>query len=341
MSTSDACVMIHLYNPSTDMALASGGDSYTPPKSVAEFERQTALLPSLYASDGDAVLLMCDNPLPLSCGIEPAKVRVLRPRDMSGTTEEFAPWGWNRALRRQMLRAGYPESLMPSEEEIDCWRMLAHRRTSVEINALYGMPEDSMPQVCDSDEAAMEAVRRHGGAVLKMPWSSSGRGILIVRDAADPQAARRMSASICSQGSVIVEKLYDRVIDFATEWESDGSDIRFLGYSMFRTDRRGHYLDNLVASDTRILAEIEAHTGGKSDIRSIPDRLIDPLREVLLHRPAHPYRGLFGVDGLVDSTGMTVPCIEVNLRRTMGHVASDIFRRTGLEMRLSLFPSGR
>lgn len=304
------------------MALASGVKMFTPPKAVAMFERRNMLLPLVYAGEGDAILTMYEPDPEAVADLSRRRpdIRLLRLSDLRGSDESFSPWGWNLSLRTMLARAGYPDASMPSDRAIACWRDLAHRRTALRLNRLIGVDERMMPREFTDRTEAERYVAERGNVMLKMPWSSSGRGVLAIMYGEESKASRRISDSIASQGSILVEPLHDRVCDFATEWESDGTELRFCGFSMFETDSAGRYKGNVIAPQQEITDRLSAYAPADR-IKKVPELLASALERLLLKTPETPYIGLFGVDGLIDREGDVVACIEINLRRTMGHVA--------------------
>lgn len=305
------------------MALASGLSVYTPPKSVALFERRNALLPALYAASSDAVLLLHDlSPSELRASpFFRDDLRVIPLSAVGKETESIVPWGWNKALRALLLRHGYPAALMPSDAVLDCWRDLAHRRTALRLCELIGTDTDALPREMTDPTEAIDYVKQRGRVMLKMPWSSSGRGVLAVSSPDDFAAAERRAADcIAKQGSVMIEPLYRKVCDFATEWISDGRDVEFCGFSMFLTDRCGRYEGNIVASQERLLSRLSAFAPAER-LERVPRLLKPALKRLLIEMPRAAYVGPFGVDGLIAEGGEVVAALELNLRFTMGHVA--------------------
>lgn len=315
------------------MALASGAPIYTPPKAVAELERRNALFPICYSSPGDAVLVRFDD---IADDIQPAGIRIIRPDDLSGCDEEISPWGWNIALRNELSRYGYSTDRMPSIEALEAWRELAHRRTAATLCRLADFSHCAL-EFFDA-EAALCQLSDWGKGVIKMPWSSSGRGVMTVTTADYVKAEARIKQTIARQGSVMLEPLHDKCTDFATEWESDGKNIRFLGFSAFSTDGGVRYMGNLAASRDVVLDRISnGDASVRGSVEDLQHSLVDVLEEVLIKRCAFPFVGLFGVDGLVTSSGSVVECLEINLRRTMGHVALDVYSATGKESVVRIF----
>ena len=105
------------------------------------------------------------------------------------------------------------------------------------------------------------------------------------------------------------------------EFESDGKGkITYSGLSLFKTDN-GTYTGNIIATE-RVKFEMISNY--------LPDTLLKQVREelqlILGDAFNGRYRGPFGIDMMIvapgEGQGFTLhPCVEINLRRTMGHVA--------------------
>ncbi len=318
---------LHIFNPETEMALAAGGASYSAPHAIAELKRRWGLLPAVWAAPGD--LILADNPetyprisqLIKEKNLEIVGLKAIR--DLDATPE---PWGWNRALRNELVRNGLAEALMPEDEALRRWRELAHRKTAWQFHQqwkeTFGETQVELPEVCSTIEDALRAAKRFGSACLKLPWSSSGRGVWFsaLLDEAKMRSIAR--GAIKRQGALIVEKAESVALDFATEWESRRGECHFLGFSLFRTDRAG-YSGNLSAPQEEIINEIEKWAPGS--VISIVER----QKEILNRITAPYYEGLFGVDMFATADGRINPCVEINLRRTMGHASLSWWKETG------------
>jgi len=157
--------------------------------------------------------------------------------------------------------------------------------------------------------------------VLKAPWSSSGRGLRFVNTPDNIALQGWLHNLLQQQGSVMVEPYYRKVKDFGVEFESDGAgSVRVLGLSLFHTSN-GAYTGNILATEEE---------KSESLTRYIPTELLHFVEEKICQclGPclAGKYRGPFGIDMMVvareDGDGFLLhPCVEINLRRTMGHVA--------------------
>lgn len=329
---------LHIFNPEHDLALAANIDNFTPPKPARMLRAALAYIPALWASDGDAVLVddvelamgglqglapYMAKPMPKVMLVTKAGLPGLRP-------DAVSPWGWDRAVRHELLRHGIAEGVCPTLGQLDVARVLSHRRFGVLLlPKLRAEGTVGEAYVARDVEAIRSFVASRGCAVLKAPWSSSGRGVRMVsvRDI-DAGLLGWIKNLLTQQGEVIVEPYYNKVQDFGMEFCSDGSGgIAYLGLSLFRASGSA-YSGSLLASESVKVAALS---------RWLPAALLEMTKERLMSELAlalnGKYKGPLGVDMMVVHDGAPGgcklhPCVEVNLRRTMGHVA------------LALSPSG-
>lgn len=316
---------LHIFNPDTDYALASGRRYYTPPARVLELRNHLALLPALYASENDFILVpdgfdIDHNTMYFNefarCGCRLLHETTLKDHPAILQNLLITPWGWNMSLR-QFFRDINPDSELPSEEEITALRMLSHRRTT--ISFLKAFPKDlkesiSLPEEIDSDTEALDRFCSDRNIYFKAPWSSSGRGILLCDDLEECHVKPWVHGIIRRQGSVIMERAYLRILDFASEWYCHSGKVVFLGLSVFNTSRRGKYHGNRIADQRDLKSVIE-----KAAESSI-DNVIDAQRSVINKLIAPYYSGPLGIDMLLTKDRKINPCVEINLRHTMGMV---------------------
>lgn len=308
---------VHLFNPENDLALAAGIANYTPPAAALRLRRAGERLPLLYAEDGDRLLVD---------GVE----------DWTGM--EPCPWGWSAAAKRDFLLAGCPVELLPSDDEIEQMRMLSHRRTAAEIARRL---REMLPGMALADPAVeayiMEDVDaeigRHGDVFVKMPWSSSGRGVLRYADVS-PERFRRFAAdSIRRQGSVMVERAYCKVVDFARLYRCEDGKCISLGTSVFVTDAHGAYTGNLLAPEQDRLQRIAGYAS-LQDIADIDAASVEILQEMI----SPYYNGILGIDMLVAADGTIDATVELNLRHTMGYVALKLSEKVATPSLFTVTP---
>ena len=336
---------IHLFNPENDLALAFGGSNYTPPANALALHNAGAALPLFYGERGDMVIgreidrtwvaeavnrfdlgtSIFDGYYPLEC--------------------EAAPWGWSLDARRQLEQAGVNQNALISPEQIECLRQLSHRRLTVEVMAqlAQSLPFEipARPIEATTPKQALDYHKEHGGCYVKLPWSSSGRGVFDASGLTDDALLSRVKGMINRQGSVMCEQRLDKVEDFAMLFYSDGRQVKRVGYSAFYNEHGASYGGNIVAND-EILGRRLAAIVGDDRLRLISEALQSILTLII----APHYKGYFGVDMLAYTDGSQVlvaPCVEINLRMTMGVVAWRLAQTVladGLTARFSVFYGG-
>lgn len=164
--------------------------------------------------------------------------------------------------------------------------------------------------------------------VVKSPFSSSGRGVFFLSNALPQHHYLRASLQglLQKQGSLLVEPWLNRVADYGLEfYKSASGEVTFMGLSIFETES-GQYAGNLITSPCES-RELFKQSGG-----GLPkEALIWDLQKVLASLPVLMYYvGYIGVDTILykTSSGFHLhPCIEVNIRPTMGHLALSLSER--------------
>ena len=330
---------VWLFNPENDIALARGDANFTAPPAAVEMRVAGELLPLFLAEDDDRVICSGVN----NQWFNELRSRFgLRADIWNHVTAGFtpSPWGWSLATKRYFERIGFDGSVLPDDKTIERWRRLSHRRTAAKIGDLLAentdIPVWDRAVEVDSEETLREMLSSRPSAVVKQPWSSSGRGVRffdIKKDNLDNFVSQTVG-SIRRQGSVMVERFMPGHSDFALLFECRDGSARFVGSSIFGTDSRGNYSGNLVASEAVISGKTDELLGENGLCAEA--RLIDALRDALDVAVAREYEGPVGVDVCV-SKGVIHIC-ELNLRYTMGFVARGIARHLadGAEWLLSV-----
>ena len=288
---------LYIFNPENDMALADGHPGYTAPAQIQQMRRELWWLPQWWAEEED-IVWNGEERLNLS-----DDTRIL-------------PWGWSPALCHQLELAGVQESLLPSQDKIEQIRQLSHRQTAVSLlqELRSELPLDGhlagQSALCHSIEEAEETVNQYGEALLKSPWSSSGRGLMKTDNPRWKAWAKRI---LKAQGSVVVEQFLHKVTDFALEFWLDGKGgVEYRGLSLFYTNERGAYLGNWVAPEEQKLAWLAQY---------IPLQYLQEIRAWWTARLSRfDYAGPVGIDMMLAQEGIC-PCIETNWRWTMGLVS--------------------
>ena len=322
---------ILIFNPETDYALAGGRTRYNPPAKIKDMRRRKFLDMGILASPGDAILLLDDisgMPPEVSESIRALEERgvsiielgeaaaLIKERGEKGLEAVITPWGWNHSLLHTLLDTGIDRSLLKSEIDIENLRHLSHRRTTIGFNNILAnlLPDIGIIPAEEflSVEDTLDFISENGGAFLKAPWSSSGRGVILSHRMKGRKLEEWIGGCITRQGSVMAERIHAKTGDFATEWMIAGGKTDFLGLSMFCTSPEGRYLGN----EKRSLHDISERLKQLSPQWS--DRVIEAQRVALEQIIAPGYEGPVGIDMLTTEEGGLVPCVEINLRLTMG-----------------------
>ena len=318
---------LFVFNPEHDLALASNLANFTAPHAGRQLRTDLCYLPALWAGPDDYVLVEHVEQARRLYGRLRARVGggpghfVDKSQLSHIIINKVEPWGWDLALRSALIRYGVSADACASEAEIAAVRSCSHRRHAAEVLRRLGWEK---PFEATTVEAVEQRLSVSPRLVVKAPWSSSGRGVRFIDGLQIDYHRGWIRNVIQQQGSVMVEPFYPKVKDFGMELEAlpDGH-IHYLGLSLFDT-HNGAYTGNIIASEEDKLEMINRYVSVDS-LDSIREKVISALRDVI----GHQYTGPFGVDMMIvaksDGDGFLIhPCVEINLRRTMGHVAIEM-----------------
>lgn len=310
---------LHFFFPENDLALALDIARYTPPPAASRLRRSGSTLGLWYGDEGDRV---ADE------GVDAAWYRHIRSRfglapalyDGDAGALTPAPWGWSKASRTWLRQLGFAPDALPSDSALARMRDLSHRRSSVLIaKALQkALPFAIAPAAVELTD--IDSVRRFvadtGQSVLKLPWSSSGRGLILINPADMASHEKNIEATLRRHGSILGEKRHDKTSDFAMLFTMAHGRCTYDGLSVFRTEHFGAYTGNILAPEATLRDMIGRHTDGLDEVATA----LPPILESII---GTDYDGPLGIDMMtVNGDGYTLaPAVELNLRMTMGHVA--------------------
>lgn len=338
-----SCYMrVFIFNPETDFAWQTGIRPYTPTSGVIALRKRLCLVQSEIASSGDAILLLdrqTDHDLGQLVHYDTVMAKslvLLRPEQLadhiraSDQAVEICPWGWNNTIRKQLLDADVPEAILPDCEWLARLRALSHRRTAIGFlrritditasepnrSASY-ISHDGINLPCEIHDmqqlAAWLAV--YPDSYLKAPWSSSGRGIMRTCRTDTRTIMAWANGVLRRQGSIIAERSYERALDLASEWYCKDGKATYLGINLFHTGNDGRFIRNAGVLDDR--SDISAHQSA-----DYIDTTIIETQKVLIEDIIAPcYSGPLGIDMFLTTDGLLHPCVEINMRTTMGHIS--------------------
>ena len=322
---------LHVFNPEHEIALAFDCENITLPHAIQEFKMNLGFIPSFWANDGDYVLVEDSEFAAKSAKSVKsitADVHFIEKDELSNYTfTKVKPWGWDKCLCSYLYNAKC-NGPIPNKATINIIRELSSRKQTVKLLPFLrrGLESYTVGQsfYIDSFDDVIKLISQFGEVVIKTLWSSSGRGIRYVSNhTLDKSVSGWIRNAISLQGGVTLECYYNKVKDFAMEFYSYGNGIvDYQGLSIFDTVK-GHYSGNIIADEDSKLRFLLKYLSCEL-LTEIKTRIISYFAPLL----NKVYEGPFGVDMMIvsdPSQGFYLnPCIEINMRRTMGHVANSI-----------------
>ncbi|MDO4756052.1 MAG: hypothetical protein Q4A54_06890 [Parabacteroides sp.] len=331
---------IHLFNPGHETAILQGTVNYTPPTNVQRMIKELAYLPIWYA-DSDDYVFTEEIISPRFISLLPKELRpfatILSTQEIKTKNKmlpnmEASPWGLSPQSCHffEKMQKGYnlPISVPTWKEE---YKQLTSRETAASCLALIQelLPEIALPvppKFCkEVKEVEKYLILQSAPFILKTPFSSSGRGIHWLMEGKLTAKDRTwIEGAIKKQGCISIEPALDKYQDFALEFFSNGKgDMIYQGLSVFGSEKRGAYSGNVLGSQQYLERFFIENFGSTFQI------IKEAVQEALKQLYASVYTGYIGVDMLVyrDKRNGNLaihPCIEINMRYTMGMVALRI-----------------
>lgn len=322
-------MVVELFNPENDLALADGTAAYSAPPAAMCIARDLSTLPLWYGGTGNKVFL--PDSLHLGYYEEFSKCFLLAEpysKLRFENVDAVSPWGWSMQLHRRLRNSGMDESGMPCERDIAAIRELSNRKTSIRILEMLrcrGVDTPDIPVYYSSPDDVALFVNTRERCVLKAPWSGSGKGIMWGKGKVERPLEQFYKGIIRRQGGVVCETFLNGVVELAMEFRINGGCVSFAGYSLFTTSNAS-YNGNVLAADDDIERFLSSYIP-LADILNVKNELCRVLQELLA---GSGYEGFFGVDMMVYDDGGSLrlnPCMELNLRMNMGMVSRMFYDR--------------
>ena len=333
---------IHYFNPGHETAVLLGKRNYTAPTNVRKMQKDLALLPIWYADEGDYVFahendapdFLANLPQTICPKVTLVSQESFQKDVASFPSLEAQPWGLSPQSLYvfEQLATKTKANVSVRTWKEDYFRLTGRQTAAICLEQLGALLPDYPTPTPPHFYNDLESVEKHIANndppyVLKTPYSSSGRGLSWVKDRTlDQQTKNWIIGAINKQGTISIEQGLEKVQDFAMEFYSDGKGhVRYEGLSVFNTEERGAYSGNILEDQSVMLQRITKYVEEKSFI-AIRDAVQDVLEKVY----GTIYSGCIGVDMIVHKIGNDLfaihPCIEINMRYTMGMVAVRLFQ---------------
>lgn len=326
--------MLHFFNPGHEYALLNHSPYYTPPSSMVKMQQELAYIACWYANEGDIVLGFETLTDDFKESIENIhkKVQYISIKEIGDNREllknqTISLWGispqaihfFEGLNKRYDLNLNIPQwdsgliELGSRRKAQECLSFLIEKNQEIQ--------EDILPQIHITLNSIEDLVTNTPYKLLaKAPYSSSGRGLLWLPIGELTRTERQILHGILKkQKYVSIEKALNKQLDFAMEFKINVESVDFIGYSLFKTNKKGAYLCNSVDKQEHLKHEIEAYISANS-LDKIKADLVDFFRS----QYSSVYNGYIGVDMMVyEENGdyFLQPCVEINMRNNMGIVA--------------------
>lgn len=295
---------VHFFNPGYEASILRGAAHYTPPKMVRRLRADLQVLPIYFAEDGEGGegILITHN--------LPAEWMHPRMTEHLVAGAELLPWGWG-----DELKGLFPSIVLPyTSAEM---AHFASRERGVELwHKVYEKSPKSFRYAPPRKVAPSLSLKLSPGKwVLKEDYTSSGRGIEILDSSdVDMTEVLRTKQLKSPQKSLFIEPYYEIIYELGFEYRRQAGKVTYLGYHRAITQKSQYVGSYLGAKSPGVAVEVYAEL----------------VRQALEAMELYNYEGIIGVDTALYQ-GMEilqlVPCLEVNIRPTMGYVALSLARK--------------
>lgn len=317
----------YLFNPTCEMEVSNGLVSYMPPIHLRNLSKDLSMLPYIYASANDVVLV---DHLPETnflarleeAGFSLPQFHLLSKVNELNSDYKAQPWGWSPVAAKKLehFGGGWNKELRPFFSRIFAQNVLEQ---FVEKKIKHTSTESEVALKIDNIDDVEQLLTKWGQLVIKAPYSSSGRGVQILRsNHFDSCIYNKTKSIIKQQGAVMVEPLLDKITDLAFEFRIENNTVSFAGYSSFTVSKSGQYESHQLPFCKNRLPNEAQELWDNGTLEASKDALREILQQSNI---SQLHKGYFGVDAMIyrhpDKSIRIQPCIEINLRYNMGIIA--------------------
>ena len=325
---------MHLFYPSHDIALAHGVKHFNPPAAALRLQEDLAYLHEIW----NQPFLKGESVIPIPWGW-----------DWDTRNYIHQKYGVKMSLLPSDDDLEQIRQLSSRKSSITCFEQLGNKlfsdlldsKDQKELQKLIG---GTLPQYLDSEDKLWTFITEHDAAgkpfVLKTPWSSSGRGLHVSISKTDTGMTVNNSRTIMMKqalgtikkmGGIMGEEwITGKEQDFAMLFYASDKNVRFIGYSLFDNDNNSNgttYRQGYLLSNANIIERLSIREDLLSQIANAYEVILTEMLTPFFGKSWH--LGYLGIDMMtyleeVDNDSeqslKVHPCIELNLRCTMGIV---------------------
>ena len=317
-----------VFNPEHELALGCNDENFQPKSSTKKLAEDLSFLPFWFEPNSCVLKNYTNNEWEKTVEELFLNFSFIDEKKMS-EVNKISVWGWNKYIRKKLILNGIDKNILPSDQYLENIRELSHRKNATEAmfflrnelkNSILPQPAEILKNITEIESFA----EKYFDIVLKSPFSSSGKGVYFSNKNLNNSIVGWCKRTIAQQGCVLGEKRFDIVKNFAMEFQVVDNQTNFVGYSLFETDGK-IYRNNILTSDEKI-EKIICRCGLNS-------QLLNAVKQALIkffnQKIAQKYNGFLGVDMFVfqeNGKNLLNPCVEINLRYTMGLVAHKFYK---------------
>lgn len=338
-------VNIHVFNPSCEIEIANNSPYFNPPVLIQKFAKDLELLPAYLASENDIISIKSSfnadfikdniflNDRSLKFINKNEIIEYLYKNDI--TISKLNPWGWSPKVHeyfkdfKEFCSNDFKKSIVFYWN--DKLREYFSRLKAFEfLIALYkknlvDLPIDKsfIPTQCFSEKDVENKLDKYKQIVLKAPWSSSGRGIQVLRKSyLNTSLKQWIKGVLDTQKYIMCEPLLFKKVDFAFQYEIKNNEVFFLGNSWFLSNENGMYQGNIIGNIKHFYNSKIINFITQTNLHEIAKLHIETLKNLSFHKV---YQGNLGIDSMIymnkSEEFKIQPCVEINLRNNMGQLA--------------------
>jgi hypothetical protein len=331
---------LFLFNPTSEMAIANGEVAWQPNRILQQFEKDLELLPYIFAQNNDYIVV---NDLPASGFLNTLRlIRNISPTYLLKATLkdehiiqkfknlDLQPWGWSPAshhlLKNLKQNCSNAFRISPNYKWNNSHKNIVSRKFSTKLlseiinknpTAPY-IPERLHPKATSSISEIQDYINQWNQVVLKAPWSSSGRGVQMLRYAElNKSNIQWISGIIKQQGFIMIEPLLEKLEDFSLQFHISQTEIQFLGVGKFETNTNGQYVSNKLNPETQFIEDV-------IHVDQLTQHIINILKQEKIQEKYEGYAGFDLMTIQYENHTLIHPCVEVNWRYNMGLVALQL-----------------
>ncbi|MFV0521214.1 MAG: hypothetical protein ACK5MI_02120 [Mangrovibacterium sp.] len=324
------------FNSTCEIAIANGSPYFNTTAILNQFEQDLASIMAVFATDNDYILceekptteflqMMKSLGLPQVNYISLSDVTAIQTANKSLTFNAHS-WGCSPAedfylkdVRR--IEEQWKADKLPIVERGYVAQLFNSAWLANWNHPLFGSISSIGSSIIRSEQEAAQYLNENLPVVFKSPFSSSGRGLMVLRKPILNDANKKWITTILKQQTYIVaSKWLDKQQDLSFQFDATESGLIFEGVSYFNTNTNGQYKEHEL-NRHNFSIHYNEDTITHMDLLHVGEQLKDVLSQSKL---AKLHKGKFGVDALIYKEQDRLklhPLVEINPRYTMGAVA--------------------